>query len=108
MGRRPLYICECNLQELEEEILALEKGRKERARLKELMLKKELVGDVFNNLRLTRQRYCASEPLEVPQNGQAALQGVNDTLAQLLMVMERLDNVIGKAHVIICLNCCCC
>ena len=65
------------------------------------MLKKELVGDVFNNLRLTRQRFCASQPFNSSQgNGstaEQALQGVNDTLAQLLMVMERLDNVIGDS-----------
>lgn len=31
-------------------------GREHRRQLKELMNKKELVGDLFNNLRLTRQR----------------------------------------------------
>ena len=46
-----------------------------------------------------RQRHLAMQP----GNGHSsrkepdrALQGVNDTLAQLLMVMEKLDNVIGK------------
>jgi len=41
---------------LEEEIEALARGKEHRRKLKELMNKKELVGDLFNNLRLTRQR----------------------------------------------------
>lgn len=44
------------MRELEEEIEALAVGREHRRALKELMNKKELVGDLFNNLRLTRQR----------------------------------------------------
>ena len=40
------------MQELEEEVLALAAGRQQRARLKELMNKKELVGDVFNQVTL--------------------------------------------------------
>lgn len=40
----------CYGQELEEEVLALAAGRQQRARLKELMHKKELVGDVFNQV----------------------------------------------------------
>ena len=62
------------------------------------MHKKELVGDIFNNLRLTRQRYFTSQSSGGGSNGadaEQALQRVNDTLAQLLMVMEKLDNVIG-------------
>lgn len=38
------------LQELEEEVLALAAGREQRAQLKELMNKKEVVGDVFNQV----------------------------------------------------------
>ena len=41
---------------MEEEIEALARGKEHRRKLKELMNKKELVGDLFNNLRLTRQR----------------------------------------------------
>ncbi len=44
------------VRELEEEIEALAVGKEHRRALKELMNKKELVGDLFNNLRLTRQR----------------------------------------------------
>jgi hypothetical protein len=44
------------VRELEEEVDALAVGKEHRRKLKELMNKKELVGDLFNNLRLTRQR----------------------------------------------------
>ena len=44
------------VRELEEEVEALAVGKEHRRKLKELMNKKELVGDLFNNLRLTRQR----------------------------------------------------
>ena len=50
------------------------------------------VGDVFNQLRLARQRFV---------NGHSSVQSfddeasVNETLAQLLMVMEHLDDRIG-------------
>ena len=85
------------MQELEEEILALAAGRAQRAELKELMRKKELVGDVFNQLRLTRQRFLASHPSRAAAQLPAgpALSSINDTLAQLLIVMEKLDAVIG-------------
>ena len=62
------------------------------------MLKKEMVGDIFNNLRLTRQRFFTDQNTNGKANGQntqEALQRLNDTLAQLLMVMEKLDSVIG-------------
>ena len=58
----------------------------------DLMVKKEVVGDVLNQLRLTRQR-AAFEGLP-PGVSEADL---NSTLAQLLLVLERLDEVIG-AH----------
>ncbi|GFH16963.1 uncharacterized protein HaLaN_13489, partial [Haematococcus lacustris] len=80
------------IRELEEEIDSLALGRPHRDQLKEMMNKKELVGDVFNQLRLARQRFVA---------GHNNLQsfddedGVNETLAQLLMVMEALDESIG-------------
>lgn len=36
---------------------ALARGRPHRDKLKELMAKKETIGDVFNQLRLLRQRF---------------------------------------------------
>ncbi len=44
------------LRELEEEVAALTAGRPHSEALKELMGKKEVIGDLFNNLRLARQR----------------------------------------------------
>lgn len=116
------------VRELEHEINALALGRPHRAKLKELMNKKELVGDVFNQLRLMRQRWQESGPEGAParpfqradvsrlQNGhgeagnghtttpqlpigdaQHAMtrQGIDSTMAQLLMIMETLDTYIG-------------
>lgn len=80
------------IRELELEVHALAKGRPHRDKLKELMHKKEVVGDLFNQLRLSRQRML---------NGRSTLQyfddeaALNETLAQLLMVMEKLDTYIG-------------
>jgi len=85
------------VRELEEEIEALASGRAHRRKLKELMNKKELVGDLFNNLRLARQRLVTSTT--AAGGGKAAAPheeaSINATLAQLLMVMERLDAKIG-------------
>lgn len=84
------------VRELEEEIEALASGRAHRRKLKELMNKKELVGDLFNNLRLARQRLVTST---AAGGGNTAAPreeaSINATLAQLLMVMERLDAKIG-------------
>ena len=75
----------------------------------ELMNKKELVGDLFNNLRLARQRLVsrAAPPGHLPGHNGSPLdasvgafpdeESINSTLAQLLMVMERLDARIGGA-----------
>ena len=75
------------VRELEEEVAALSQGRLHRRALKELMNKKELVGDLFNNLRLARQR----APLAALDEDER----LNSQLAQLLMVMESLDTRIG-------------
>ena len=68
------------VRELEEEIEALAVGREHRRALKELMNKKELVGDLFNNLRLTRQRLnnsarANSSTINTSSNGSSSLQG---------------------------------
>lgn len=82
------------MRELEEEIEALVAGREHRRKLKELMNKKELVGDLFNNLRLARQRMLNSRDRSAAGDADAH-ESINATLAQLLMVMERLDARIG-------------
>ncbi|KAL4430736.1 hypothetical protein ABPG75_005992 [Micractinium tetrahymenae] len=93
------------LAELELEIEALAQGRQHRKQLKELLNKKDMVGDVFNQLRLARQRALSMDVGMVRgAAGAAALgplasmddeQEVNDTLGQLLMVMQILDDEIG-------------
>ncbi len=65
------------MRELEEEIEALAVGKEHRRKLKELMNKKELVGDLFNNLRLARQRLndsarAHSSTLPTPANGSSS------------------------------------
>ena len=84
------------VRELEEEIEALASGRQHRRKLKELMNKKELVGDLFNSLRLARQRLVSAD---ISTGGGAMRDepSINATLAQLLMVMERLDAKIGES-----------
>ena len=47
------------VRELEQEVEALAMGRPHRDRLTQLMAKKEIVGDLFNHLRLARQRALA-------------------------------------------------
>ncbi|EFJ49794.1 hypothetical protein VOLCADRAFT_80573 [Volvox carteri f. nagariensis] len=92
------------IRELELEIDALARGRPHRDALKELMTKKELIGDVFNQLRLSRQasggggsedgaqRWVHGHPAAASFEDE---EGINETLAQLLMVMEHLDDRIG-------------
>ncbi|PNW73801.1 hypothetical protein CHLRE_13g573150v5 [Chlamydomonas reinhardtii] len=82
------------IRELELEIDALARGRPHRDALKELMMKKELIGDVFNQLRLSRQRWVHGHTANASFEDE---EGINETLAQLLMVMEHLDDRIGPA-----------
>eukprot|EP00798_Chlamydomonas_sp_ICE-L_P002060 gene2060-18239_t len=80
------------IRELEEEVSALVKGRPT-GQTQELMAKKEsLVGDLFNQLRLARQRFVSGVRLTSTFEDEDRL---NETLAQLLMVMEVLDDKIG-------------
>ena len=55
------------------------------------MNKKDLVGDLFNQLRLRRQRSMARTP-NVFTKEDAELE---DTLGQMLMVQDQLDSLIG-------------
>lgn len=78
------------VRELEDEVRALTMGRPHHDALKELMNKKELVGDLLNQLRLIRQR-AAYEGM--PSGISRAK--INTTLAQLLLLSEHLDEIIG-------------
>ena len=80
------------VRELEKEIAAVLKGQDHREQLNELVCKKELLGDVFNQLRLMKT---------LSQNGKVveefvSEENLNRFLAQLLMVMETLDGSIGE------------
>ncbi|EFN59339.1 hypothetical protein CHLNCDRAFT_56697 [Chlorella variabilis] len=94
------------IAELELEIEALAQGRTHRQQLKELLNKKDMVGDCFNQLRLARQRTLNENAVVKPGRGGRPLgptacasmddeQDMNDTLGQLLMVMQLLDEEIG-------------
>ncbi|GAX76350.1 hypothetical protein CEUSTIGMA_g3796.t1 [Chlamydomonas eustigma] len=80
------------IRELELEVDSLARGRPHREQLKELMSKKEMVSDVFNQLRITRQRFVQGRTSVESFDDE---DGVNETLAQLLLVMEALDESIG-------------
>ena len=54
------------------------------------MAKKELIGDTLNQLRLTRQRASFEGMPAGVSEGE-----LNSALAQLLLIMEHLDEVIG-------------
>ena len=58
------------------------------------MNKKDIIGDLFNQLRLQRQRSLARQP--VKDNGEDA--ELEATLGQMLMVMDHLDTLIGTPH----------
>lgn len=53
----------------------------------ELMNKKDLVGDLFNQLRLRRQRMAGQPTQESAE--------LEETLGQMLMVSDHLDSLIG-------------
>ncbi len=57
------------------------------------MTKKEVVGGLLNKLRLIRQR--ATYEGWQPAGLHASEATVNDILAQLLLLLERLDEAIG-------------
>jgi hypothetical protein len=61
--------------------------------LQELMNKKEVIGDVLNQLRLVRERSGDDAALSLGPGGANAT--ISGTLAHLLTVMERLDQEIG-------------
>ena len=60
------------------------------------MNKKDLVGDLFNQLRLRRQRFMARKPNQI--SAEAA--ELEETLGQMLMVLDHLDSLIGMFNVV--------
>lgn len=84
------------IRELEREVKALSLARPHRAKLKELLQKKELLGDLFNNIRVQRQRQIScdqslGEISSMLDDGEL----VNEALAQLVLHMQALDDEIA-------------
>lgn len=80
------------VRELEDEIAALADGLELRRQLKDLLRKKELVGDLFNQLRLQHTRNAFGRAETAPHF--ACAEDVRADLTQLLTVMDRLDEAI--------------
>ncbi|ESQ32394.1 hypothetical protein EUTSA_v10003802mg [Eutrema salsugineum] len=88
---RTALIC----RELEEEYMALIGSRSHREELIELINQKEVVGDLFNQLRLAFQRRSKGRPAQTLAATNLDDQELTDTMQKLLIVMQRLDDKIG-------------
>ncbi|EYU31647.1 hypothetical protein ABFS82_07G114900 [Erythranthe guttata] len=88
---RTALIC----RELEEEYSALVHSRGHRTTLIELINQKELVGDLFNQLRLALQRRSKGRPAQTVAATHMDDKELNESIQKLLIVMQRLDNKIG-------------
>ncbi|XP_010547040.1 PREDICTED: 5'-nucleotidase domain-containing protein 4 [Tarenaya hassleriana] len=88
---RTALIC----RELEHEYKALIGSHGHRARLIELINKKEVVGDLFNQLRLAHQRRSQGRPAQTRAATKLDDKELTETMQKLLIVMQRLDEKIG-------------
>ncbi|KAI3686952.1 hypothetical protein L1987_80642 [Smallanthus sonchifolius] len=88
---RTALIC----RELEEEYNALIHGREHRAMLVELINQKEVVGDLFNQLRLALQRRNKGRPAQTMAATRMDDKELNESVQKLLIVMQRLDEKIA-------------
>ncbi|XP_043723111.1 cytosolic purine 5'-nucleotidase isoform X2 [Telopea speciosissima] len=88
---RTALIC----RELEEEYSALLHSRSHRAALIELINQKEVVGDLFNQLRLALQRRAKGRPAQTLAATKMDDQELTERIQKLLIVMRRLDQKIG-------------
>ncbi|KAL3688341.1 hypothetical protein R1sor_014650 [Riccia sorocarpa] len=83
------------IRELEKEVKALAYGREHRSKLIELMNQKEVVGDVFNQLRLSRQRRTTGRAAQTPAADEMDGDSLADHMQKLLLLMGRLDQRIA-------------
>ncbi|KAL6193526.1 hypothetical protein ACLB2K_034610 [Fragaria x ananassa] len=83
------------LRELEEEYTALIRGRGHRESLIELTNQKEVVGDLFNQLRLVSQRRTKGRPAQTIAATHLDDQELSESMQKLLIVMQRLDQKIA-------------
>lgn len=88
---RTALIC----RELEEEYSALIKSRGSRGRLVDLINQKEVVGDLFNQLRLAHQRRIKGRPAQTLAATKMNDDELTDCMQKLLIVMQRLDQKIA-------------
>ncbi|MCL7043678.1 hypothetical protein MKW94_002073 [Papaver nudicaule] len=82
-------------RELEEEYTALIRSRGHRAALVELINQKEVVGDLFNQLRLALQRRTKGRPAQTLAATNMDDQELTESMQKLLIVMQRLDEKIA-------------
>ncbi|KAG7991048.1 hypothetical protein I3843_02G056200 [Carya illinoinensis] len=88
---RTALIC----RELEEEYSALMQSGGHRASLIELINQKEVVGDLFNQLRLALQRRTKERPAQTLAATNMDHQELTESMQKLLIVMQRLDEKIA-------------
>ncbi|TYJ45602.1 hypothetical protein E1A91_A02G068200v1 [Gossypium mustelinum] len=88
---RTALIC----RELEEEYRALIHSRGPRATVVELINQKEVVGDLFNQLRLALQRRTEGRPAQTLAATNMDDQELTESMQKLLIVMQRLDEKIA-------------
>ncbi|CAK9170139.1 unnamed protein product [Ilex paraguariensis] len=88
---RTALIC----RELEEEYSALICSRDHRATLIELINQKEVVGDLFNQLRLALQRRTKERPAQTIAATHLNDKELTESIQKLLIVMQRLDQKIA-------------
>ncbi|KAJ6904185.1 hypothetical protein NC651_021355 [Populus alba x Populus x berolinensis] len=88
---RTALIC----RELEEEYSALIHSRDHRGALIELINQKEVVGDLFNQLRLALQRRNTGRPAQTLAATNMDDQELTESMQKLLIVMQRLDEKIA-------------
>ncbi|GFZ13823.1 HAD-superfamily hydrolase, subfamily IG, 5'-nucleotidase [Actinidia rufa] len=88
---RTALIC----RELEEEDSALIQSRGHRAALIELINQKDVVGDLFNQLRLALQRRTKARPAQTLAATNMDDHELTESMQKLLIVMQRLDHKIA-------------
>ncbi|KAI4344700.1 hypothetical protein L6164_011897 [Bauhinia variegata] len=88
---RTALIC----RELEEEYSALIQSRGDRERLVELINQKDVVGDLFNQLRLALQRRIKDRPAQTLATTNMDDEDLTESMQKLLIVMKRLDEKIA-------------
>ncbi|PUZ57503.1 hypothetical protein GQ55_5G437200 [Panicum hallii var. hallii] len=88
---RTALIC----RELEDEFDALVQSHGQKEKLVTLIQQKEIVGDLFNQLRLAQQRRSNSRPAQTLAATCMDDQELTESMQKLLIVMQRLDEKIG-------------